>query len=99
MKISTVIIIVFVILGLLLVLIFSAFVFRSLQTTKKQKNIIEEQKNTVELQKKEMEEQKNIVEEKQREIIDSIFYARRIQQSLLPTDSYIEKTLDRLRKK
>lgn len=92
-------IITFVIAGLLLVLIFSGFVFRSLQTTRKQKNIIEEQKNIVELQKKQVEEQKILVEEKQSAIIDSIFYARRIQQSLLPTESYIEKTLKRLMKK
>ncbi|MGZ4034731.1 MAG: hypothetical protein ACXVP4_07700, partial [Bacteroidia bacterium] len=91
-------IIIFVIAGLLLVLVFSGFVFRSLQTTRKQKNIIEEQKNIVELQKKEVESQKILVEEKQKEIIDSIVYARKIQQSLLPNESYINRTLKRLKK-
>jgi tetratricopeptide (TPR) repeat protein len=42
-------------------------------------------------------EQKKIVEEKQKEILDSIRYAKRIQQSLLPTSKYMEKSLDRLR--
>ena len=38
-------------------------------------------------------EQKHLVEEKQHEILDSIKYARKIQQSLLPTDKYIERNL------
>ena len=92
-------IIIFVIGGLLLVLIFAGFVFRSLRITRKQKNIIEEQKNIVEKQKEEVEHQKLIVEEHQKEIIDSITYARRIQQSLLPTEKYIEKNLNRLKNK
>jgi tetratricopeptide (TPR) repeat protein len=74
----------FVIGGLLLVLVFSGFVFRSLRITKKQKVLIEKQKV--------------IVEEHQKDIIDSITYARRIQQSLLPTEKYIEKNLNRLKK-
>jgi tetratricopeptide (TPR) repeat protein len=41
----------------------------------------------------------SIIEEKNKEIIDSITYAKRIQQSLLPPDKYIEKTLARLMKK
>jgi hypothetical protein len=38
------------------------------------------------------------LEEKQKEIIDSITYARRIQKSLLPTEKYIEQSLKRLKK-
>ncbi len=41
--------------------------------------------------------QKALVEEKQKEILDSIHYAKRIQQSLLPTEKYILNTLKRLR--
>ncbi len=81
---------------LLLVVIFAGFIFRSLRTTKKQKKIIEEQKNVVEQQKAEVELQKSIVEEHQKDIIDSITYARRIQRSLLPTEKYIESSLFRL---
>ncbi len=44
-------------------------------------------------------EQKRLVDEKQKEIIDSINYARRIQQSLLPTQKYIEKNFTRLKNK
>jgi hypothetical protein len=39
------------------------------------------------------------LEEKQKEIIDSITYARRIQKSLLPTEKYIENTINRLNKR
>jgi tetratricopeptide (TPR) repeat protein len=43
-------------------------------------------------------EQKELVEEKQKEILASIHYAKRIQESILPTDKYINKNLDRLNK-
>ncbi|MCW3070714.1 MAG: hypothetical protein JWO44_604 [Bacteroidetes bacterium] len=55
--------------GLLLVLIFSAFLFNRFQITTRQKRVIEQQKV--------------IVEEKNKEVIDSINYARRIQDALL----------------
>ncbi|MDX2171799.1 MAG: tetratricopeptide repeat protein [Bacteroidota bacterium] len=38
--------------------------------------------------------QKHIIEEKQKEILDSIRYAKRIQTSLLPTEKYIAKKLN-----
>lgn len=44
-------------------------------------------------------EQKQIIEEKNKDIIDSIRYAKRIQNSLLPTDKYIEKSFKRLKDK
>ena len=37
--------------------------------------------------------QKHLVEEKQKEILDSIHYANRIQRSLLPSEKYFEKCL------
>ncbi|MDT8411686.1 MAG: two-component regulator propeller domain-containing protein [Vicingaceae bacterium] len=50
---------------------------------------------TIEVQKatKEISEQKQIVEDKHKEITDSIHYAKRIQQAILPTDEMINKTL------
>lgn len=45
------------------------------------------------------QEQKRIIEEKQKEVMDSIRYAKRIQTSLLPTEKYIDKTLNRLMNK
>ncbi len=66
------IVILSVLIGLLLVVVFAAFIFRSLKTTRHQKLIIEQ---------------------KQKEILDSIRYAKRIQKSLLPTEKYLEKNL------
>ncbi|MDP1800869.1 MAG: tetratricopeptide repeat protein [Bacteroidota bacterium] len=43
--------------------------------------------------------QKHLVDEKQKEILDSIHYARRIQLALLPSEKYIDKTLKQLNKK
>lgn len=42
---------------------------------------------------KQITEQKAEVEEKQKEILDSIHYAKRIQNSLLPTDKYINRLI------
>ena len=50
-------------------------------------------------QKKEVENQKHIIEEKQKEVMDSITYAKRIQQAHLPNENYISKNLFELRKK
>lgn len=61
--------------GLLLSLFFLVFIFRSLRNTKKQNKVIE-------LQKRE-------VEEHRKGIIDSITYARRIQEALLKEEEHI----------
>jgi tetratricopeptide (TPR) repeat protein len=72
--------------GLGLVLLFSGFIYNRFRVVEKQKKIIESQKQTVELQK-------HIVEERNKEVMDSIYYARRIQRSLLPTEKYLQKIL------
>jgi hypothetical protein len=72
-------IIVFVAIGLALVIVFAGFIFRSLHVTRKQKHIIEQQKH--------------LVEEHQKEIIDSITYAKRLQQAILPSGEEIKKYL------
>ena len=50
-------------------------------------------------QKHEISEQRDLIEEKQKEIIDSIQYAKRIQQALITSEKYFEKNLDRLQDK
>ncbi|HWY38256.1 MAG TPA: hypothetical protein VNY73_06835 [Bacteroidia bacterium] len=45
---------------------------------------------------RQLSEQKMLIEEKQKEILDSIRYARRIQRSLMPGEKFIEKTLERM---
>ena len=51
-------------------------------------------------QAKQKLELKNIrIQEQQKEIIDSINYAKRIQQSLMPTEKYIERNVNKLKDK
>jgi serine phosphatase RsbU (regulator of sigma subunit) len=75
-----------------LIIIFTVFLYNRYRIIGKQKRIIEEQKGAVEQQRdiahekhKEAEIQHRIVEEKNREIIDSIQYARRLQSAILPS--------------
>ena len=71
---------------LIMVLLFSMLLYKRFRLTNKQKHIIE-------LKNMETEEQKLLVEEKQKEIIDSITYAKRLQQAILPAESTIKKHL------
>jgi len=50
-------------------------------------------------QKDEIEKKNTLLEVKQKEILDSIHYARRIQYTQLPTEKYIVKNLGRLSKR
>jgi hypothetical protein len=77
--------------GLSLVLIFAGFMFNRYKVTQKQKNIIEAQKI-------EVEEQKKLAEEKQKEILDSIHYARRIQMAQIPSENRVKRILEALPK-
>jgi serine phosphatase RsbU (regulator of sigma subunit) len=73
-------------IGLLLVLILAAVIFRSLRNNQKKNRIIE-------LQKKDVETQKQLIEEKHKEITDSINYAERIQRSFLATKEILNAHL------
>jgi len=79
----------FIISGLVLSLLLAFFIFRGLKIQRKANGIISKQKQ-------EVEHQKELIEEKQKEIIDSITYARRIQRALLTSERYMEKALNRL---
>lgn len=76
----------YLLLGIALLLLFSVYIYRGYKQKQKANEIIA-------LQKEEVEMQKTLVEEKQKEILDSIHYAKRIQESLLPTEKYIERVL------
>jgi tetratricopeptide (TPR) repeat protein len=76
----------FTITGLGVTMLVALVVFRSLRLARRQKSIIEKQKVVV-------EKQKNLVDEKQKEILDSIHYAKRIQQALITNEKYIERSL------
>jgi hypothetical protein len=64
-------------------IIFILFIISNLRKSKK---IISKQKS-------EVETQKHIVEEKQKEILDSINYAKRLQEAILPPLDYINEHL------
>jgi serine phosphatase RsbU (regulator of sigma subunit) len=66
-----------IIAGLLIVSIFSFYLFRRFRITQRQKAIIEKQKE--------------LVEEHRKEIIDSITYAKRLQQAILPATEAIKR--------
>lgn len=72
--------------GLILVIIFAVFMFNRYRITERQKEIIV-------VKEQETKRQKYLVEEKQREILDSINYAQRIQYSLLASEKLLNENL------
>ena len=79
--------------GLVLVIVFLIFIFNRLRITKKQKEVIEQQKLEVEQQKNIVEHAHSQLEEKNQEIMDSITYAKRIQNAILPPNKLVNKYL------
>lgn len=69
-------------IGIILLL----FTIRSNNQRRKANKLLSEQKN-------EIEKQKNLVDEKQKEILDSINYAKRIQTALMANDNLLKANL------
>ncbi len=72
--------------GFVIVFILSIFIFKEYRQKQKANILITEQKKVV-------EEQKHLVEEKQKEIIDSINYAKRIQNTLMAHADFVNANL------
>ncbi len=72
--------------GLALILIFLLFLYSRYRVIASQKTIIEKQK-------KEVDSAYHSLDEKNKEVMDSIRYAQRIQNALLPTEKYVERVL------
>ncbi len=72
--------------GLGLLILFGGIMYNRFRITRRQKGIIESQKQ-------EVERQKELVEEKNREVHDSINYAKRIQSAILPPSKVIKEYL------
>ena len=87
------IVLIIVIIASALVLILLIIIYRRLRITRKQKLVIEEQKEEVETQRDQIEGQKDEIEQKHGEIQESIAYAKRIQNAILPPDSLISQHL------
>jgi hypothetical protein len=77
--------------GLILAIIAASMIFVGYRQKRKANIIITQQKE-------EAQRQKAVIEEKNTEILDSIHYAKRIQQSLLPSEKNIQRQLNRVRK-
>lgn len=84
--------------GLALLFVFGGFMYNRFRISKKQNQIIQLQKIEVEEQRdaarKEREmadEQRNLVEEKNKEILDSITYAKRLQEAILPPQKVVKE--------
>jgi len=71
---------------LIVVFILSIFIYKAYKQKEAANKIIR-------FQKSEMEKQKNVVEEKQKEILDSITYAKRIQYALLAHADFLKSAL------
>ena len=71
---------------LLLVVAFLFFIFNRLKITRKQKEVIE-------VQKVEVEKQRDVIKVAHKEITDSISYAQRIQNAILPPDRIVKDLL------
>ncbi|MDP3557570.1 MAG: SpoIIE family protein phosphatase [Bacteroidota bacterium] len=80
-----------IIIMIFLILVF--FVIRSNFLRKETNKTLFKQKEIIESQKTEVEAQKHLVEEKQKEIIDSISYAKRLQEAILPPQEFIDSHL------
>ena len=77
--------------GLALIIGFLIFVINRFQVSQKQNKVIESQKLLV-------DEAYEKLNEKNKEVMDSIYYARKIQRALITSEGYIEKQLNRLTK-
>lgn len=77
---------------IVLVLIVAVFIYYSLVQKKKANSALT-------LKNEQINHQHLLLEAKQKEILDSIHYAKRIQQSLLPTEKYFERKTTELKKK
>lgn len=83
----------FIIASLVASLLFGFFMYRVYSQKKKAHQLITKQKEEVELKQVEIGQQKRVIEEKQKEIVDSINYAKRIQYALLAHEDILGRHL------
>jgi len=72
--------------GLMIVVVLAIVAYRNFRRTKRANATINEQKTRVEEQKGEIEKQNGLLELKQKEITDSITYAKDIQSAFMPNE-------------
>jgi tetratricopeptide (TPR) repeat protein len=85
-------IVIYAVAGLLILVgVFAVFMYNRFRITQKQKAVIEEQKVLV-------DKAYETLHEKNKEVMDSIRYAKRIQTALITSEKYITNSLNRLMK-
>jgi serine phosphatase RsbU (regulator of sigma subunit) len=75
--------------GFALMIVLAAISYTGYRAKQKANLVIARQKEEVERKKEEVEKQKEIIEEKNKDIVDSINYAQRIQRAILTSDEYM----------
>lgn len=76
-----------------IILIFSILVLRQYKAKQKANKLLEEQNEKIKLQKTEIETQRDLANQQKKDITDSIEYAKRIQNAILPPLSFIQRNL------
>ncbi|MFN8116690.1 MAG: tetratricopeptide repeat protein [Bacteroidia bacterium] len=88
------------IIGIVILMLFIAiFLVYAYRGKKKANALLHLQKLEIQRQKEKVDEAYAELHEKNKEILDSIYYARRIQRALLTSEKYIERNLNKLIKK
>lgn len=80
-------------IGFILMIGLVFMVFSSYRTKRRANEKLTIQKKEIEIKNRELHRQKDLINEKQKEIVDSINYARRIQDSLLAHASILDDNL------
>jgi len=75
---------------LFLIVVFSIILWLRFQKNQQEKDLIKEQKNIMDEAYLELEENKIEIEKKNKEIVDSIYYARYIQRALYPDEDHMK---------
>lgn len=79
--------------GLALVVSFTIYIINRLRVIRRQRDLITEKEKETQEQKRKVEQQKELVEEKNKEILDSITYAKRLQEAILPPMKVVKEYL------
>lgn len=79
--------------GLFLMILFGGFMYNRFTVTRRQKSVIELQKQEVERQRNIAQLHREEIEEQKKELVDSINYAKRIQYALLAHDDLLKENL------
>jgi serine phosphatase RsbU (regulator of sigma subunit) len=77
--------------GIALIFLLVIFIYRGYRIKISANKSLSEQNKWISAQKEKTEEQKNLIEQKQKEILESITYAKRLQEAILPPVSILQE--------